>query len=63
MMEQGVCPKCLSEELNYAKVRVDTSELKIEYPFKCTNCGFEGLEVYHAEFDCFLNKDRTEVVE
>ncbi len=47
-MEQGVCPKCKSEELVY-----DSMEYlgdSIYYPVTCNDCGWVGKEWYALDF-------------
>jgi predicted nucleic-acid-binding Zn-ribbon protein len=59
MLEQGLCPKCGSENLDYSISELHDSSL--EYPFQCENCGFEGAEWYNLEFACFTDNNGNEV--
>jgi predicted RNA-binding Zn-ribbon protein involved in translation (DUF1610 family) len=46
--EEGKCPKCGSESLEYGSSEPDSNSLK--YEFKCMNCNFEGYEWYDLTY-------------
>jgi len=47
--EQGVCPTCGADgKLKYGAMEQNIDE--IVHPYKCSECGFEGREVYTVEF-------------
>jgi len=48
MAEQGKCPKCESDDLDYGSLEpVDEG---LYYPYTCNGCGFEGKEWYNLHF-------------
>lgn len=50
--EQGVCPKCGSEELEYESIQIDKcSGQHIYYPFECRECGTVGDEFYKLTYE------------
>jgi len=60
--EQGKCPLCGDEELNYDVS--DFVENDVVYPWDCPNCGAEGKEFYTLEFSSHgqvRTKDGTEI--
>ena len=44
----GVCPQCLSENLQYETCINDGNQLY--YPFVCEDCHYEGKEWYNLNF-------------
>ena len=52
--EEGKCPKCGSEYLNYDCLVIESNGLK--YPYDCEDCNFEGEEWYDLEFSTHLDK-------
>jgi len=53
--QPGVCPGCGEEHLAYDPV-IGPENNQLLYPFKCSDCGWEGWEVYEVSFSCFLEK-------
>ena len=50
-MEQGKCPKCGSQNLNYDTiVDITPSEQSVCYPFECLDCGCMGSEYYNLVY-------------
>ena len=47
-IEQGICPKCGSKNLDYGCS--EPKDESIHYPYTCQDCGFDGEEVYSIEF-------------
>ncbi len=47
-IEQGVCPKCGSNRLDYGAVEVIDSGVR--YPYICPDCKFVGNEYYELVF-------------
>lgn len=47
-IEQGICPVCGSENLNYEGL--EPEEEMIVYPWTCENCGATGSEWYELQF-------------
>jgi len=62
MMQQGVCPRCKSENLEYSNGEIQDNQM-YSYDVKCKDCGFEGEEWYKMEFEMFLNEDNEEIYE
>jgi hypothetical protein len=46
--EQGICPKCHGDNLDYQ--HIEFVELMAYYRYKCKDCGQEGSEWYRMEF-------------
>ena len=44
---QGVCPKCESENLTWDSAEIDN---EVRYPYTCEDCEFEGIEIYALNF-------------
>ena len=59
MSEEGRCPKCRSEDIDYGDMTRDGE--RIYYPFTCANCGFRGKEWYYVEFDTMTDEEGEEV--
>jgi len=53
--EAGVCPNCTSDNLKYNKTDLDFDEA-IRYFYTCTNCKFEGCEVFNLVFDAHYDE-------
>ena len=63
-MEQGKCPRCGSDNLNYETVcDVTPGDECIYYPFDCDDCEFEGREYYNLTFSGFEDNDGNEITE
>ena len=63
-MKQGNCPKCNSNDLNYATiVDVTRGDECIYYPFTCDDCNFEGREYYNIHFTGYEDNDGNEITE
>ncbi len=58
-IEQGKCPKCGQEDLDYGEAEIDDQSLG--YLCKCRSCGFEGTEWYYLEFVGFNDEDGNEI--
>jgi len=58
--EQGVCPKCGSEDLDYGVMEL--MEESIFYPYTCNKCGFRGKEWYSVTFSEHQNEDNPDEV-
>jgi len=48
LTDQGKCPQCLSENLQYETCVHDGEQLY--FPFVCCECDYEGKEWYNLEF-------------
>jgi hypothetical protein len=46
--EQGKCPVCGSNELDYSSIKIDTGQ--IAYPWTCKSCQSSGDEWYELQF-------------
>lgn len=46
--EQGRCPKCNSDSLQYESLNIDGDF--IYYPWRCEQCGTSGEEWYQLHF-------------
>lgn len=61
--EQGTCPVCNSDNLDYGGMEIAALGNHIFYPYTCGDCKFEGKEYYRLNFlshsDCF-DKDIDE---
>jgi len=47
-MQQGICPKCDSDDLDYSPVKADDGG--VHYSWECGGCGAKGNEYYTIEF-------------
>ena len=54
--EQGICPLCGSQSLNYEKITVNDDN-QIGYPWDCSDCKATGTEWYDLEFNSHDIKD------
>lgn len=59
MSEEGKCPKCQCENLNYGVFELQDDEGF--YPFECLNCGFTGRAWYKLKFDAMTDEEGEEV--
>ena len=60
--EQGKCPKCGNDSLDYEPIIDDTPSLQaIYYPCKCSTCSFEGKEYYNLCFTEYTDEDDVPV--
>ena len=57
--EEGKCPKCNSEDLEYESS--DVNGEGISYPYTCNGCGFEGMEWYDVIFSNHLTIDGNDI--
>jgi len=63
-MQQGNCPRCNSDDLDYDTIVDSTpSEQAIYYPFECGNCGFMGNEYYNLHFTEFTDRNHVPITE
>lgn len=46
--EQGKCPKCRSDNLEYGAISLEGD--MAYYPYTCKDCGQQGEEWYKLEF-------------
>ncbi|RLI63949.1 MAG: hypothetical protein DRO67_04910 [Candidatus Asgardarchaeum californiense] len=59
-MEQGKCPKCDSDDLDYKAIESCNSDVaSMYYPFTCNSCGFEGKEHYNLHFTGFTDENNV----
>lgn len=55
VVTQGHCPKCGSDNLDYAAP--DWGDNAIDFPFTCSDCSFSGTENYIMDFAGFEGED------
>ena len=53
--QQGICPKCQSDNLNY--FNSETTDNGMYYPYTCNDCEFEGQEHYDLVFSGHYSDD------
>lgn len=49
-VEQGVCPNCGSDALDYGAMELGICGDTIYYPYDCEDCGVSGNEHYSLDF-------------
>lgn len=61
--EQGKCPLCGSNNLEYFPVELDGEYLS--YPYTCKECGTNGEEFYYLEFTAhrFYDKNKKQYID
>ena len=57
--EEGKCPKCNSEDLEYEDS--DISGEGASYYYICNDCGFKGIEWYNITFSNHLTIDGNDI--
>jgi hypothetical protein len=58
IIEQGKCPKCDNEILDYGDL--ESQGEMIFYEVTCPNCDFSGKEWYNTTFTCFTDSDNDD---
>ena len=60
-MEQGKCPKCGSDNLDYETV-VDDGYIDngVYYPTECLDCGYQGKECHNLHFTEYIKEEEEE---
>ena len=59
MKEQGRCPKCGSDNIDWGDN--EQYDNQIAYEFECCDCGFEGKEWANIEFVGFTDLENNEI--
>lgn len=59
--EQGLCPKCESNNLDYGCVQFDGN--MCYFPYICAECGTQGEEWYSMEFEGHNIKTENDLIE
>jgi DNA-directed RNA polymerase subunit M/transcription elongation factor TFIIS len=49
-VEQGTCPKCGSNEINYGVVHASSDGTQVYWDWTCPDCDAEGEEWYDINF-------------
>jgi hypothetical protein len=57
--EQGRCPKCQKQNLDYGAQ--DLQDDSIIYPYECRDCGFLGKEWFELSFQFHSGNDGQDV--
>jgi predicted nucleic acid-binding Zn-ribbon protein len=52
LVQQGYCPNCGKNNLDYSPIEIDGQSLC--YPFRCEDCDHEGEEWYNLEFTSYV---------
>ncbi len=57
--EQGTCPKCEKQNLDYGAQ--DLQDDSIIYPYECPDCKFLGKEWFKLSFQCHTDSTGNEL--
>ena len=60
MKEQGKCPYCGSEDIEYGSMELKDDNI-VDYPCHCNKCNKDFTEGYHLEFDGMFDEDGEEL--
>lgn len=56
-MQEGKCPKCASNKIDYTGDAPDMNGDEVGFPCKCKNCGWHGYAWHSLEFQEYVEDE------